>query len=246
MPFSELNYPRVRYGRTALQTVVCQLQFNPILRIGQETPVAVQDRLRQEFPLFAREERTGFRVGPGVVEALPAQPAVSRFQTEDRSWTVGLAVNNLSLETTAYRDFPDFERRLALAEEAFQAIYGTDHYTRVGLRYVNVFHESQFPDGWLDKFNPHVLGPLADPTLGGSIAEYTQGIVFAESDWFITMRHGLTGDQYIIDIDHYAEGRTEREGVMYRLRDFNRRVYQAFKWAISDRLHEMMEPGPHD
>lgn len=246
MPLSDLAYPRFKYARTSLKAVVCQLKFNPILRIGQEVPAGFQDSVRQEFPTFAREESTGFRIAPGRIEPLPPQPAVLRFQTEDGNWTAGLAVDNLSLETTAYLDFPDFERRWLVLERAFQAVYGVDHYIRIGLRYINTFDESDFPGGWLDKFNTHLLGPLADPVLGEAVRQCAGACVFRDAEWAVTINHAREEGRYILDIDHYSEGKHDAEDVAMRLQDFNRRIYQVFRWAITDTMHQLMEPGPHD
>jgi uncharacterized protein (TIGR04255 family) len=247
LSFRDLAYERVKYGRTGLKTVVCQLRFNPILRIGQELPVAFQDRVRQEFPKFIREESSGIQIGPGgVAEALPASPAVWRFRTEDEAWTASLGVASLSLETTKYLEFPDFERRLLIAEEALRSVYGIEHYVRVGLRYINLFQPDEFPGGWLDKLNPQLLGPMADGALGHQVAESVQVFLLVDDDWTIRVRHGTDGKAYQLDIDHATEARVGATDVVERLRAFNRGIYQVFRWSISERMHHEMEPGRHD
>ena len=248
MSISDLSYPRFQYGRTALQTVVCQLRFNPLLKIGQELPIAFQDLVRSEFPKFFRAGSAGFRIGgPGTIEALPPTPTGSQFKTEDEQWTAALGVDSLSLETTgAYRDFPDFERRFSVIEQAFQAIYQVDYYARVGLRYVNAFEEERFPGGWLDKFNPQLLGPMADPVLGSQVTQNIQVFILADEDWTVSVRHGNEEHHYRLDIDHATEGHIQAGTVIERLRTFNKRIYQVFRWAISDTMHERMEPAPHD
>ncbi|MBI2912769.1 MAG: TIGR04255 family protein [Chloroflexi bacterium] len=246
MTIDNLSYPYVKYRRAALTTVVCQVKFNAILRIGQEVPVAFQDRVRGEFPKFEREAAAGFRVGPGIVEALPVSPPVPRFRTEDGAWTLALGVDNMSLETSRYQDFPDFERRFVVAEESLRQVYGIDHYVRVGLRYINTFRTSEFAGGWADRINPLLLGPLTDPAVGSQVTDYIQAFKIAEADWTILIRDGVTdsGD-YQLDIDHATEVRVPAQDVIDRIRDFNRRVYQVFRWAITERMHEEMEPESH-
>ena len=247
LSIADLSYPRFKYGRTALRTVVCQLRFNPLLKIGQELPIAFQELVRSDFPKFFRSGSAGFRIGgPGTIEALPPTSTGSQFKTEDEEWTAALGVDSLSLETTAYRDFPDFERRFSVIEQAFQTVYRVDHYARVGLRYVNLFDSEQFPGGWLDKFNPQLLGPMADPFLGSDITESIQAFSLADEDWTIAVRHGAEDQHYRLDIDHATEGRVEAGTVTERLRAFNKRIYQVFRWAISDSMHERMDPAPHD
>lgn len=247
MTFPDLNYERFKYGRTGLETVVCQLRFNPILKIGQDLPVVFQDRVRHEFPKFIKEESAGLQIGPGgAAELLPTPPAVWRFRTEDEAWTASLGVESLSLETTEYRDYPDFERRLSVAEQALQEAHAIDHYVRVGLRYINAFDKAEFPGGWLPRLNPQLLGPMADPVLGTQVAESLQIFKLEEEDWTIRVRHGTDDGNYNLDIDHATEGRVEAADVLERLRAFNRGIYQMFRWAISDAMHEEMEPGPHE
>ena len=133
-----------------------------------------------------------------------------------------------------------------MIERAFRNIYEVDHYSRIGLRYVNVFEEQEFPGGWLDKFNAQLLGPLADPVVGGDIAEIVQLFNVSGGDWTITVRHGKDDGAYNLDLDHAVEGRVEASVVLEKLREFNKRIYQVFRWAISEKLHEGMEPGSHD
>lgn len=247
MSLAELDYPEVHFTRTGLKTVVCQVTFNPILRIGQEPPADFQELVRGAFPQFFKEESAEFRIAPGAaVEALPVEPAVWRFRSEDEAWTAGLAINFLSLETTGFRDFADFESRFSILEEALQSVYHIDHYVRVGLRYINIFTADDFPGGWQRKFNPQLLGPMADPVLGGQVRETRQAFVLAEGDWIIRVRHGTDNDQYRLDIDHATEAHVHAADLAERLRDFNRRTYQVFRWAISEELREEMEAKAHE
>jgi uncharacterized protein (TIGR04255 family) len=246
--FRDLAYERVRYDRSGLKTVVCQLSYNPILKIGQELPTALQDDVRGEFPKFVKEASTEFRLSQGAVEALPSAPATWHFKTEDDAWSAILSINSLSLETAEYSDFHDFERRLSIFEQGFQRRYPVDHYNRVGLRYINLFDANAFPGGWRERLNPQLLGPLRDDTLGNEVIEGRQIIVLEEpdEDWGIRIQHGTDNGGYRLDIDHYTNERVEAGDVIEHLRAFNRRIYQVFRWAISDTLHEEMEPRPHD
>lgn len=247
MSFRDLTYERFKYVRTGLKTVVCQLRFNPILKIGQETPVAFQDLVRHEFPKFVKEESAGFLIGSaGAAEAMPSSPAVWRFRTEDDAWTASLGVESISLEATRYQDFHDFERSFLIIEQALEAVYGIDHYVRVGLRYINVFEAGDFRGGWLERFNAQLLGPMGDAVLGSDVAEARQIFVLADDNWTVRIRHGTENGNYHLDIDHATEARTDAVDVSECLRAFNRRIYQVFRWAISDKLHEEMEPGSHE
>ena len=49
-PFSESE--RVIYTKNPLESVICQLRFPVILRIGAKPPVEFQEALRKDYPLF--------------------------------------------------------------------------------------------------------------------------------------------------------------------------------------------------
>ena len=245
MSIADLGFPQVTYRRTALKTVVCQLQFNPILRIGQELPAAFQDVVRGAFPKLQKEDSIGFRLGGGEPNAVLQPPAtIWRFKSEDEHWTIGLAIEFLSLEANAYQHYPEFERQFKIAFDALQATYGIDHFTRVGLRYINEFDPAQFPGGWSTRFNSQLLGPLADPAIGPEIGQCQQVFVLSREDWSVSVRHGTVGGTYRIDMDHAVDGRVSAENVMSRLRAFNDRLYQLFRWSITETLHQEMEASP--
>jgi len=44
--------PRVIYASNPLVDVICQVRFPRILRIDSELPVAFQEAIRDQFPLF--------------------------------------------------------------------------------------------------------------------------------------------------------------------------------------------------
>ena len=162
MALTELAYGECDYGRTGLTTAVCQLRFNPILRIGQAAPADFQEHVREAFPVFVREESIEFRLPLGMsaapsIESLPA-PATWRFRTEDGAWAAGLATNFLSLETREYRHFPDFSERFATLRVALNEVYGIQSFTRVGLWYVNLFKKDEFAGGWAARINPSFAG----------------------------------------------------------------------------------------
>ncbi len=252
MALADLAYPECDYGKTGLTTVVCQLRFNPILKIGQAVPVDFQDRVRESFPVFVREESIEFRLAlgaslPAAVESLPPTPATWRFRTEDGAWVAGLAVNFLSLETKDYRHFPDFAERFQVLLSALADVYGIRSFGRVGLRYVNLFKSDGFPGGWAGRINASLLGPLSDPQIGSDVTGAQQLFALAGDDWTIAVRHGLDDSgNYLLDFDHATESKVDVDSVSLRLTDFNRRIFQIFRWCITDQMHQEMEPTPRD
>lgn len=245
MGLADLALPEVDYDRTALRTVVCQLQFNPILRIGKEDPVEFQDSIRHSLPLFERREgqMVTFSFGPApAVEHAPTG-ASYLFRSEDGAWTASLSTNALSLETSKYVNFADFLERFEALRGPAKAHYDIPSYTRLGLRYINVFTPDAFPGVWLQKFNPALLGPLSDAQIGTDVMLCQQLLRFELASGYLNLRHGLDRNKsYTIDLDHAYEDKIDGDEIPKRLGEFNRLIYQAFRWSISNQLHEEMVP----
>ncbi len=258
MSVEDLNYEDVDFERTGLKVVVCQARFEPLLRISYEPPIAFQEIIREMYPdLEARREAPALalrlsegRLEPQVTlsgEAPQGEPTVWNFHTSDETWTVGLSGSSLSLETSAYTTFQEFSERFFVVFQAFQAAYpDIDHFTRLGLRFVNVFDKQQFGgDDWRPRFNPILMGIAADDHLGPSVTASVQQFTIAEDDWTITVRHGNEqGGEYRLDLDHAVAGRVPLADVADKVGAFNRRLYNIFRWAISEVMYDDMGPRP--
>ena len=98
MPFPES--PKVTYDKAPLEEVICQLRFNPILRIDTELPSTFQDAIRAEYPLF--EEIKGHeqelpaevrgQIPPEVLSLLRQAAELKKynFASSNKAWTVTL------------------------------------------------------------------------------------------------------------------------------------------------------------
>lgn len=255
MSVNDLEYEDVDFARTALKAVVCQARYEPLLRISHEPPIDFQEAIRSVFPgLEARKEETAleFRISEGKIEpqvpaeSAPTEPTVWNFTTDDKTWTVGLSGKSLSLETSAYSTFEEFSKRYDLVFQAFLAAYpNIDHFTRLGLRFVNVFEQEEFGQGgWQERFNPVLMGVEADDLIGPSITASLGQFIIKEDDWTITVRHGndAEGNEYKLDLDHAVTGKVAISDVPELIVTFNRHLYDIFRWAISEVMYHDMGP----
>ena len=245
MSLSGLSVPEVDYDRTALKTVVCQLQFNPILRIGKDEPAEFQDAIREAFPIFERREGQMLSFSFGASPAFEHSPtgATYLFKSEDEAWTASLGNNFVSMETSRYVHFGDFMEKLLRVKSAAEDEYKIPSYTRAGLRYINTFTAIDFPGGWAGRFNPALLGALADPGVADDIVATQQLVRFGLAEGYLNLRHGLGPEgSYTIDLDRAFEDKIECASADALLEEFNRRIFQAFRWSISTTLHEEMSP----
>jgi uncharacterized protein (TIGR04255 family) len=248
MSIAELNAPEFDYSRTALRTVVCQLRFPALLRITQELPVEFQERVRPLLPHFYQEATAGVMVGVGGIESLPVSAPVWRFRSDDEKWIAGLSSEFVSLETTSYQHFPDFSERFDHILNALTVAYpAIDRFVRAGLRYINVFSPDQFPNGWSNRFSPLILGWQADDLLAEHVTASQCIIILEREAARATIRYGMNPNgEFLFDTDNFVERDIPTREVSELLAAFNRQAYQLFRRAITEELHEEMEPTARD
>ena len=141
-----------------MRLAVCELRFPTLLELETGSPTAFQKAVRHEYPIY--ERATDIALNPGTVTGSTAH----RFRSKSGKWTVSFRQSTLSLETTAYNSFDEFEKRLHFVVSAAAKTMDTDFYTRVGLRYVNAIEVSQ--DGLAGWVNDDLVGPLVQGVYG--------------------------------------------------------------------------------
>lgn len=256
--------PRVLYRRNPLTQVICQLRFPTILRIDAEVPVGFQEQVRNIFPIytapadaplsglhlqFSEEMLRLLRSVGGNARAFQRQP--SSFSTSDANWTITLGKESIALAATSYRRWEGFREFLDPAILALEREYQPTHYSRVGLRYRNVIRRVAFglaDEPWQNLLEHHLTGELTAPLIAPFIEGTTRQTLvrLPEFSSKVRIRHGLAVDQgevaYVIDNDFFVEGATESSNVVPILQYFSVQAHRLFRWCISDRLHQAMEP----
>ena len=114
--------------------VLAEVRCSPTLDVARRA-AAVQEAIRQEFPLLAPIAQ--FQVGPG----LPAGAIMSNmFAFTDSTRRRGLLISAGSVvyQATEYQTSKEFFEQLGRVLTALEPVYGNDTVTRLGLRYVDV------------------------------------------------------------------------------------------------------------
>jgi uncharacterized protein (TIGR04255 family) len=251
--------PRVAYDRAPLIGVVAQLRYPTLLRIEKEPPADFQESVRRIFPLLERGPAHGIGMGQqlpaAVLQLLAATAAgpVYRFLTEDRQTTLTLAPDSLSLNTTAYKHWADFKTFLAPSLTALSRIYGPSFYSRIGLRYTNAIERGPLNltgTPWSRLLRPELLGELVIPQLEqhSEMVSRTLQLRMPNGREHMLILHGLgvvqgrSEQAYTIDCDYYVDQRTEMNLAESILDKFNDRASRAFRWFITDTLHNAFGP----
>ncbi len=250
-----MNLPdveRVIYGKTTLREVVCQFRFPPILRISTESPSDFQEEIRSMFPLFSEKTSIEIEGMPDFVrQAIPQlHPKAYNFTSEDGLTTISLTQDFVALSTQKYERFENFLEKMNLALNALVKTYNPSFFIRIGLRYIDIINRSylnllDFP--WKDLLNPNIAGELTGD-LSECIIESKSNTLYIFGDFKLRSQHGIIilkdeeEECYTIDNDFFTEvKKTERE-INDTLKSFINGERRFLRYAITERLHEAMEP----
>ena len=176
------------------------------------------------------------------------------FLSADEAWTVSLTKEFLALTANHYERWEIFKDNLRLPRESLSEIYQPAFFSRIGLRYRNVIKRSVLgldDADWSQLLQPPILGELAEPEVAPQIKQTRRDLILELEDiGQVRIRHGMVkihgSDElvYVIDADYFTEQRTEVSDAITTLDRFNRESGRLFRWCITERLHDAMEPQP--
>ena len=252
---------RCLYRKSALAEVICQLRFPEILTIGANLPVDFQEAIREDYPQYSsRQEVAAPRLTgtPGNLQ-VQNQPATINYQfvTADGVWRVNLTSKFISLTCTRYTRWEDFAKKLDKPLAAFIKIYKPAYFERVGLRYLNFISRKALEletVPFRELLMPCWLGPLADM----DVAESASTRCSVDTELAIrggcrvkihagpgrVKRNGQDDPEvkFIFDQDLYMPGNLPVNLSAGALQTLHAQAYSIFRGAITDTLHDAMEP----
>ena len=251
--------PRCRYGTNCLGEVICQLRFPEILTISANPPVEFQEAIRAEFPQFQRRTDTPaprITGAPGSF-SLENQPGTVNYQfaSPDGNWRVNLTGKFISLSCNRYTCWEEFAGKLDRPLAAFIRIYKPAYFER----YMNFISRSSLGlEGipFSQLIAPCYLGPLQEEELR------EENISRCTVDAEMSIRGGCRvklhagpgiikrGNQtdkevkFIFDQDLYMPGQLAVNLSAGALQTLHAQAHSIFRGAITDILHDAMEPTP--
>ena len=253
--------PRCRYGKPQAAEVICQLRFPEILAIAAKAPVEFQEAIRAEFPQFSRRQETPapkLAGTPGNL-TLQNQPPVINYQfaSADGVWRVNLTSRFISLTCANYTSWEDFAGKLDKPLAAFIRTYKPAYFERVGLRYLNFISRAQLGlEGvpFSELIAPCYLGPLAEEDVSEAAAarcsvDTEMAIrggcrVKLHAGPGLVKRNGVEDKEvkFIFDQDLYMPGQLQLNLAAGALQTLHAQADSLFRGAVTERLHEAMEP----
>lgn len=252
---------RCRYGTNQLAEVICQLQFPEILSIAANSPVEFQEAIRAQYPQFQRRQETP---APKITGApghytLENQPSNVNYQfsSADGVWRVNMTGRFISLSCSKYTCWEDFAAHLDKPLAAFIKVYKPAYFERVGLRYVNVISRAELgltENSFSDLIAPCYLGPLGEPDVQETATtRCTVDLEMAIRGGCRVKLHAGPGlvrrpgredkeIKYIFDQDLFMPGQVPVNLSAGALQTLHSQANAIFRGAITDTLHDAMEP----
>jgi uncharacterized protein (TIGR04255 family) len=259
MPFPET--PRVIYDKNPLAEVICQFRFPTILRISSQDVAPFQEKIREDYPLYKLEEPVFEMPGVprellGFMEQMMLKPPgfrTHRFLTKDSKRFIALSHEFLALSESDYKQWEAFKGEIEKAEKALREVYKPAFYSRVGLRYKDVISPKSLGlsnKKWSDLLSQYIAGELADEKVAKAINQMKTRCVIGLPEipgGNVILNHGLVENasgemHYLIDAD-FGKEHVEGADEAFRILDnFHRLAGQLFRWAITETLHNAMQP----
>lgn len=253
--------PRCIYRRNQLGEVICQLRFPEILAIEANIPAQFQEIIRDEYPVYSVKKElpapkiTGL---PGNLQVEKQQPCSNyQFASADGVWRVNMTSRFISLACNRYTCWEDFAKKLDKPLAAFIQIYRPAYFERVGLRYLNFISRKDTGVGdvlWRELIAPQYLGLLDDEQIAERAV--TRNSVDAEiairggcrvklhAGPGLVKRNGQPEKEvkFVFDQDLYMPGKVEVKMSAGALQTLHSQAFTIFRDAITDTLHDAMEP----
>jgi uncharacterized protein (TIGR04255 family) len=240
-PAKPLNVPpagAAHFSKNFIRLAVCELRFPTLFELEAERPpLGFAKAVRKEYPLY--NPLKNVNLNP------LAQSNVHSFRSKKGRWTVTLRAAALSLETSNYDTFSEFEERLGFVLKAAEGTIDSDFFTRVGLRYINAmpFAPSEVKQ-WV---NPALVSPLGEGTFG-DVEEHWQRVRGPTTVGGYFFQHGLDTNpqagrrEYVLDFDFYREDVTIPETLSI-VRQLHEQEYAMFAWSLGDKAKEHLGPS---
>ncbi len=242
-PVRVLSVPQAEpahFARNFIKQAVCEFRFPTLFELeGQRPPASFANALRKFYPIYEVANAVNLSAG-GV-----ARSNAHVFKEKRARWTVTLRAAAITLETSHYDAFSEFEERLTFILSAAEKVIDSEFFTRVGLRYINSVPCAIDDIG--DWVNPNLVG-LLQSGVYGDVDEYSHRVVGNTATGGYLFQHGLGIDsqtqntEYVLDFDFFGEDvpLSETIGVV---RSLHAEEFAMFSWALGPRSKEYLGPS---
>ncbi len=229
-----------------IEQVIYQVSFPVILSISEKVDSRIQEELR-DFPIYQPNFET--EIITNFFENYETKTNVRKFHdfiSLSDTEKVTIREGSVSVSTLKYTSWADFFRKVKIGLSAFEKIYTPVHYSRVDLRYINVFESDLFSAG-----SGKTISDLVQPNFAGAVPNYqfpdptvvgfnSQLIVNHDEVTSSNINYGLGTKPdrnvfaFLLDTTVYSTMNRGLDSVYRgseRLHDY---AYDVFRWVIKD------------
>ena len=248
------------YEKCQLVETICQLRFPAILSIETKVPADFQDLIRGAFPRYECRAET-VNVNGGGKQTVKNHC----FFSPDGSSRINLTKDFVSLSTVRYTGWDSFAHMLDEPLGQLIQVYKPAYFERIGLRYLHGFSRTLLgleDRRWNDLIQPQYLGVLDDDNIDEASVSRCTVDVERQLDERCKLRlHAGPGNvqrtvrngnqvqtlnepepRFILDLDVFAGGKLRLESAAETLEQLHGHADRLFSEAITDTLHEAMDP----
>lgn len=253
--------PHCQYNNNQLADVICQLRFPEILTINAKQPVDLQEAIRGQYPRFSTTLETPapkITGSPGNLQ-LENQPSTKNYQftSLDGNWRVNLTSTFISIACNHYPGWEEFAKKLDVPLAAFIKIYRPACFERIGLRYLNFISREALAledAPFRQLITSPYLGLLADSDVSepAALRSAVDTEIALPGGCRLKLHAGpglvkQNGQhqkevKFIFDQDLYMTGNIPVNYSAGALETLHSHAFPIFRGAITDILHEAMEP----
>jgi uncharacterized protein (TIGR04255 family) len=249
---------RVHFARNPLKEVSIQINFHEAIDLPTESVIQLKDSLKHEFPWTEKKEaqEVNIQADTGAVERKTSP--VYEFYDVNRENILFVGSSAIGLRTRSYENWGNFFSKFLLLFDAPLIRECTDSISRIGLRYQDVIERSTLeidPETpWGELLNPSLTGLFDCGVIARNLtANMTQTVInLGNKDEFVKLQTGIVENNktkescFIIDSDFSASGRFAHDRSAEFLSRFNTEARNLFRWSISDRLFELLQPVDYE
>lgn len=232
---------KIVYDNNPLVEVEAALLLSPILAVERDRGAAFQGLIREDYPYCVHE----------------GEP-LAQFVSREATWMSTLEASRIGLATTVYDRWVEFRHKLEALGSAFVEAYGAPELTGLQLRYRDVIDPEtlSLADGqwsWGDLIDQPLCGLLASGDIGGQIqrAFSRTELELETCPGRLRIQHGLERmddgrSVFVIDSLFFSDFEGELDDGYRQLDSYRALASNVFRWAITDRLHDALEPRTVD
>ena len=196
------------YANAPLALVAAEIRFPPVSEreLGMPVQKLIRDQLGSDWVIQNDSTQTfQAEVGPAGPKASLTHEMTPRITSRQRTKTITVRPESLTIEVTDYQHFADFRALLELAATATDNVLHPDGIIRAGLRYIDEVSVPVSPpdwERWLDKsLFPPVSGDLVPSQWTGTV-QYNVDI-----DQLLVFRYGPSQGPVVSSTSHLRRPR---------------------------------------